>query len=387
MKKRQLGRTDLYVNEIGYGSMSLANDMATRPSEQQAVALLERMIDDAGVEFIDTADTYGGGDEEIGYAERLIARALAGERRRRVVVATKGGFERPNGAWRKNGRPEHLRAACEASLRALETDTIDLYQFHAPDPDVPFAESVGALAELRSQGKIRHIGLSNVGTDLLREAMEITTITSVQNPLSPFRYGESQAALLKLCEESGITFIAYAPLGGHRNAAMIPDFEPWIREHVTSPAPLRPMLLAWGLAISPSVIPIPATTRWEHLVDNMAAAELALSEEDRRKLPEAKSWMQIHEGLMADADYTGAIRQLRTGLERHPEDPMIWYNLACASALGGESPASIEALERAIALGFDDRSHIEQDTDLDSIRALPEYEELIRRMIEQANRP
>ncbi|MEO5931294.1 MAG: aldo/keto reductase, partial [Candidatus Kapaibacterium sp.] len=137
MSTRQIGTTGIFVNEIGYGAMHLSIDPLKRPAEADAIALIQRGVDELGLDFIDTADAYCANDGETGHNERLIAKALKGERRGRVTVATKGGCIRPEGSWERSGRPEHLRAACEASLRALETERIELYQLHAPDPNVP----------------------------------------------------------------------------------------------------------------------------------------------------------------------------------------------------------------------------------------------------------
>lgn len=378
MNKRQLGKTDLWVNEIGYGSMSLANDIEKRPSIDDATRLLQRMVDEQGIELIDTADVYGGGEDETGYCERLIASALTGERRQRVVIATKGGFTRPGNGWKPDGTPEHLRRACDRSLAALDTDRIDLYQFHRPDPAVPIAESIGALADLQKEGKIRHIGVSNFNIDQLRQAMEIIEITSLQNPLAPMFYDEKREELLRFCEANDITWIAYAPLGGHRNAAALFDYEPWIRENThIGDASLFATLVAWDLKISPRVIPIPATTRWEHLVENLTGASISLTDQDVEALKNAESWAEVHDRQKAAGDLAGAIEQLRFGLGLHPTDSNIWYNLACALALDGQSDSAIEALGRSIELGFDDMEHLRNDEDLVSLRERPEFESVI----------
>ncbi len=199
---RRLADTEVFP--IGFGGMPLA--LSGRPDEAQGIRTIQAAVD-AGVTLIDTADAYCTGEDEVGHNERLIAKALQG-RRDGVVVANKACHIRPGGAWEVDGRPEHIRSACEASLKALDTDRIDLYQYHRPDPNVPYAESVGAFKELQDQGKLRWIGLSNCTVDQLEEALGIAEIVSVQNQLSlGFTPGASRpedsvrAAELELTDE------------------------------------------------------------------------------------------------------------------------------------------------------------------------------------------
>src|SRR3954469_1444640 len=210
----RLGDTPLFP--IGIGCMPLS--VPGRPDEAQAVRTIHAAIG-AGVNLLDTADAYSDGEEDVGRGERLIAQALRDvPLSDRPLVATKGGHTRPGGRWELDGRPSYLRAACEASLRALETDAIDLLQLHRPDPATPFAESVGALRDLRDEGKVRHVGLSNVTVAQLEEAEAIVPVAAVQNELSmsyrsPIAKGEVAA-----CEQRGIPFLAWSPLGGPSNA-------------------------------------------------------------------------------------------------------------------------------------------------------------------------
>ena len=175
---RRLG--DAEVFPIGLGEMPLS--LKGRPDEDRAIRTIHAALD-AGVNLIDTADAYAYDDTDINHGERLVAKALKG-RRDGVIVATKGGHLRDGQAWPIDGRPQHIRAACEASLRALETDRIDLYQFHRPDPHVPYAESIGVFRELQDEGKVRWLGISNADTDQIEEALSIADIVSVQNQLS-----------------------------------------------------------------------------------------------------------------------------------------------------------------------------------------------------------
>ncbi len=235
---------------------------------------------DAGVNLIDTADSYCVDEDDVGHNERLIAKALRG-RRDGVIVATKGGHTRPGGAWELDGSREHLRAACEASLRALETDRIDLYQFHRPDPDVPYEESIGAIKELQDEGKVRWVGISNASVERIDLACSIVDVVSVQNQLSleytsPLAKGEVAA-----CEERGIVFIPWSPLGGIRQAADAAATHNPVRAaadaHGVSP---QQVAIAWLLSLSPVVIPIPGASRPESIEDSVQAADLELTADE-----------------------------------------------------------------------------------------------------------
>ena len=280
MPSRRLG--GLKVGAIGLGEMPMS--LAGRPDEAQAIRTIHTALD-LGVTLIDTADAYCLDGSEVGHGERLVAEALAawpGDRDR-VLVATKGGHTRPGGDWDLDGRPEYLRQACEASLRALGVEAIGLYQFHRPDPKVPFAESVGAMAELKAAGKVRLVGLSNVSVDQIRQARQIVDVASVQNEFSPrFRRSEGELAF---CASQRIAFLPWSPLGGigrgrslgGRHAA----FAEVAEAHGVSP---QQVALAWELAKAPVVIPIPGASRPETITDSAAAATLRLSADDLARL-------------------------------------------------------------------------------------------------------
>jgi aryl-alcohol dehydrogenase-like predicted oxidoreductase len=278
---RRLG--DAEVFPIGLGEMPLS--LAGRPDEDRAIRTIHAALD-AGVNLIDTADAYARDEHDIGHGERLIAKALRG-RRDGVIVATKAGHTRAGEEWHLDGRPEHIRAACEASLTALETDVIDLYQFHRPDPDVPYAESIGAFKELQDAGKVRWVGVSNASVEQLEEARGIVEIVSVQNQLaldftSPLRKGEVVAAA-----ERGIAFLPWSPLGGIGNAAETAAVAPVklaAERHGVSP---QQVVLAWLLALGPTVIPIPGSSRPETIADSARAVELSLSEDELAAISEA----------------------------------------------------------------------------------------------------
>jgi aryl-alcohol dehydrogenase-like predicted oxidoreductase len=264
---------------VGYGGMHLS--IEGRPPETQGVQVIQAALD-AGVRLIDTADVYCLDDTDLGHNERLIASALrgwAGERDA-VLVATKGGLTRPGGRWERDGSPDHLRAACERSLRALGVDRIGLYQLHAPDPLVPFDESIGALADLRREGKIEWVGLSNVSVGQIRSAEALVPIASVQNRLNPFFREALEDGVVRYCTERKIGFLAYSPTGGGRLNRKLPE-HPVLRPMAARlGVSAHALVIAWVLARSPAVIAIPSARRVAHALDSVGAGALALSPED-----------------------------------------------------------------------------------------------------------
>jgi pyridoxine 4-dehydrogenase len=267
---------DLSVGRLGFGAMRITGRGVWGPPADRAAAvrLLRRAVE-LGVTFIDTADSYGPG-----VSEELIAEALA-PYRDGLVIATKGGLTRPGpGEWRRGGRPAHLRAACEASLKRLRTDRIDLYQLHSPDPRVPLDDSVGALIQLQREGKIRHVGVSNVDVSELAAARRVATIVSVQN-----RYNvtdRTSEPLLSECERNGIAFLPWFPLSGGSDAARVSGAIAEVAaRHQATPAQVA---LAWLLARTPVMLPIPGTSSLPHLEENLQAAHLRLSAADHRAL-------------------------------------------------------------------------------------------------------
>jgi aryl-alcohol dehydrogenase-like predicted oxidoreductase len=252
-----------------------------RPPEEQGLRVLRAALD-AGVTLVDTADAYCLGQHDIGHNERLIARALNSwsGNREAVTVATKGGLVRPAGRWDSDARPAQLRAACDRSLRALGVDRIALYQLHAPDPRVPFAESVGELARLRDQGKIRWVGLSNVSVAQIREAQRIVPVTSVQNRLNPFFREALSGGVVRYCAEQGIGFLAYSPTGGGRLNLKLPGHPVLAGIAPRHGVSAHAVVLAWVLAQSPTVIVIPSARKVEHALDSVRAADLELSPDE-----------------------------------------------------------------------------------------------------------
>ena len=197
-----------------------------------------------------------------------------------VIVGTKGGLIRPEGRWENDARPEQLRAACDRSLVALGTDRIDLYQLHAPDARVPFAESVGELARLRERGKIRWVGLSNVSVPQIRAAQAIVSITAVQDRLNPFFREALSGGVVRYCADQGIGFLAYSPTGGGRLNLKLPGHPVLARIAAARGVSAHAVALAWVLAQSPTVIVIPSARVSEHALDSVGAADLELTSDD-----------------------------------------------------------------------------------------------------------
>ena len=276
MRTRTLGPGAPEVAVVGLGGMHLSID--GRPDEATALRVIHAALD-AGATILDTADVYCLDDADLGHNERLMAKALRtwGGRRDAVVVATKGGMTRPGGRWERNGRPEHLRRACDRSLKALGTERIDLYQLHAPDPEVPFPESVGALVELQRAGKIRWIGISNVTVQDIAGAARLAPIVAVQNRLNPFFREALSSGVVAECARRGLGFLAYSPVGGgrlNRKLSDHPVLQPIARRHDISP---HAVVLAWVLAQGDTVIAIPSARTTAHAADSLTAADVQLS--------------------------------------------------------------------------------------------------------------
>ena len=287
MRTRSLG--GLTVSAIGLGGMPMS--IEGRPEEQRSIDTIHAALD-AGVTLIDTADAYHLKPGEAGHNERLIARALAtydGDTSD-VLVATKGGHIRPgDGSWTVDGSPAHLRQAAEASLKALGVDAIGLYQFHRPDPKVPYEESIGALKDLLDAGKIRLAGISNATIDQIDTARRILGdghLASVQNQFSPaFRSSEAE---LRHCADLGIAFLPWSPLGGIGRAGDLGAEHSAVQEiadaHGVSP---QQVTLAWMLALAPVVIPIPGASRPASITDSAQAAGLVLTGAEVERLSTA----------------------------------------------------------------------------------------------------
>ncbi|HAM26416.1 MAG TPA: aldo/keto reductase [Microbacteriaceae bacterium] len=286
MNTRTIGGVE--VSAIGLGGMPMS--IEGRPDEAQSIATIHAALE-LGVTLFDTADAYHLTATDVGHNESLIAKAIAswGSDTSNVLVATKGGHLRPgDGSWTVNGHPEYLKRAAEASLARLGGDSIGLYQFHRPDPDVPYEDSVGAIRDLLDAGTIRLAGISNANPERIRLAQEILggRLASVQNQFSPaYRSSEPE---LDLCDELGIAFLPWSPLGGIRSAGALGDrFAAFGR--VAADRGLSPQVvcLAWELAKSPRVIPIPGASRPQSITNSVQAAEVTLSADELAMLDAA----------------------------------------------------------------------------------------------------
>ena len=288
MSTRRIGPFE--VSAVGLGAMPLS--IEGRPDRDRAIATIRAAVD-AGITLIDTADSYHWHRGEVGHNEELIASALRGHRGE-VLIATKGGRGRPgDGSWTVDASPEHLKRACEGSLRRLGVETIDLYQLHKPDPRVPWAESVGALAELLDAGKIRAAGLSNVDSEQIRQAHELLgdRLVAVQNRYSPaVRDAEPE---LRLCASLGLALLPWSPLGGLARSSLegtsrLPDPDPAFAafHEIAGARGVSPqqVALAWLISRTPKVIPIPGASRPETARASAAAADLSLTAAELARL-------------------------------------------------------------------------------------------------------
>src|SRR5213593_3450915 len=269
---------DIPVRRLGFGAMQLTGDgvWGEPPDHSEAIAVLRRAVE-LGINLIDTADSYG---PEV--SERLVAEALY-PYPPEVVIATKGGLERPGpDQWKPNGRPEHLRAACDGSLRRLRLERIDLYQLHRIDPAVPFADQLGTFRRLQEEGKIRHIGLSEVSVADIERARKIVPIVSVQNRYSPT--DRQHEGVLDHCEREKMAFLPWYPLGA---GAALRSSSPLARVAARLHATPAQVALAWLLRRSPVMLPIPGTSIVNHLEENVAAVLLELPTGDFEEIARA----------------------------------------------------------------------------------------------------
>jgi pyridoxine 4-dehydrogenase len=266
---------DLEVGRLGFGAMRITGQgIWGEPDDPRAARDLLRRVVEVGVNLIDTADSYG---PEV--SEKLIAEALH-PYPEDLVIATKGGFERPGpGRWEAACRPERLKRCCEASLRRLKLERIDLYQLHTVDPKVPIEDSIAALAELQEEGKIRHIGVSNVSGEELERARQIAPVVSVQN-----RYNLADRAseeVLEECERASLAFLPWFPLATGDLTAPGGALDTVAKAHDATPAQVA---LAWLLRRSPVMLPIPGTSSIAHFEENLEASSLELAEEEFERL-------------------------------------------------------------------------------------------------------
>jgi len=295
--------TSRSLTRIGLGTMHLS--LPGRPDRSRAKAVLRAAVE-AGIGLIDTADAYSLDDGEHGHNESLVAEALR-EMGLRLdapdapVVATKGGRSRPAGDWALDARPERLREACHDSLRRMGVDRLPLHQLHQPDPAVPFAEQVGALARLREEGKVEAVGLSNVSADQIREAQELVPVASVQNAVSPWSVDRRKSEVVRCCEDEGRPLLAYSPLGGRDRATGLADSPGLQRVAASLGATPQEVVLAWLLLRSPVLVPIPGATRPATARSSARAGTVELTSSDTDAVLEALRTLPGRPGLLGRA--------------------------------------------------------------------------------------
>jgi len=283
MRQKSFGNTRFTVSAIGLGQMPLS--ISNRPEEEQAIHVIHEALD-AGMNWIDTANVYCKDHEDIGHGERLVAKALnewSGDSDK-ILILTKGGLARPNGDWITEGHPDRLKEACEASLKAMQADCIPVYQLHAPDPDVPFTDSIGALKELQDQGKIENIGLSNVNVTEIQIAQEIVDVVSVQNRCNPFDRNSFLNGVVNYCTKENIAFLAHSPVGGHRDHFRNSQSPVMNRIAERREMTTYQVCLTWLMAQSEVILPIPGASRVESALSSAAAGDLELPAEDLAEL-------------------------------------------------------------------------------------------------------
>ena len=274
---------------MGFGAMRLS--IQGRPEREPAKRIVQRALE-LGIDFFDTADVYCLGEGDLHHNEMLIHEAVdehQGPRPAEIVIATKGGMTRPDGRWERNGRPKHLRQACERSMKALRTDSIDLYQLHVPDPAVPFDDSVGEISRLYEEGKVRAVGLSNVDEEQVRIAQQIVPITSVQNRFNPWDRSDETSGLVAFLDEQGITYLPYSPVGGGRRVHLLRESESLRAIGARFDSSPEELVLAWILGKSPRLVPIPSATRTDSLESSVRAEALRLDPETVHELEDVFS--------------------------------------------------------------------------------------------------
>ena len=285
MDTRFLGPTSLEISRMGFGALHLSR--SGRPPEDEAIAVLHRVFD-LGVTFIDTADSYCIDEDEKHHNERLIRKALHQYKgdTSRIIIATKGGCMRPDGRWTTNGDPTHISGAVMRSMEALQRP-IDLWQHHSPDPEVPITETLAPIRAAVDAGHIHHVGVSNYSVEQIEEAQRIVDVASVQNQYSPWHRAPEHNGVLDYCEAHDIAFLPWSPLGGRNRAKSFDEMEELTAiadEKGMSP---QRLILAWMMARSPVIVPIPGASRIETAEDSIAAADVELSDADVERIDEA----------------------------------------------------------------------------------------------------
>jgi aryl-alcohol dehydrogenase-like predicted oxidoreductase len=280
METKQLGNTNLSISAIGLGGMPMS--ISGRPPETDAIAVIHKALD-LGITLIDTADSYCKDESDKHHNEQLIANALQqyqGETSH-VIIATKGGLMRPNGDWTRNGNPDHLRQTIRESFEALGgKKPIDLWQYHAPDPNYPLEKSLMPAKEAMSEGMIRYIGVSNFSLEQLKRARDFVEIVSVQNQFNPWYRQSEKDGILEYCETEKLTFFPWSPLGGSRRVSNLKDIQEISQLAQEKDTSVYCIVLAWLRAKSPCIVPIPGASKVSSIEDSVQAVNVQLSDQE-----------------------------------------------------------------------------------------------------------
>ncbi len=284
METKQLGKTGVFVSAIGLGGMPMS--LSDRPPESQSVNVIHRALD-LGITIIDTADSYCKDEPDKHHNERLIHKALQSYTGdvSNVVVATKGGLMRPNGNWTSNGNPQHLRETIRISFETLGGDKpIDIWQYHAPDPDYTIEESLAPAKEAVEAGMIRFVGVSNFSVAQIKQARDVVDIVSVQNQYNPWYRQPETDGVLEYCENEGLTFLPWSPLGGSRRHASLQDFPVIAQLAKEKGVSVYCIVLAWLRSKSPCILPIPGASKTNSIEDSVRAVDVKLSDDEVQRI-------------------------------------------------------------------------------------------------------
>ena len=287
METKRLGNTDVMISAIALGAMPMS--LSSRPPESESIAVIHRALD-LGVTLIDTADAYCQDESDKHHNEKLIHKALGqynGDTSH-VIVATKGGLMRPHGAWTRNGNPDHLRKTIRESFEALGgKKPIDVWQYHSPDPDYPIEASLAAAKEAVDEGLIRFVGVSNFSVEQIKTARDVVEIVSVQNQYNPWYRLPEIDGVLKYCDREKLTFLPWSPLGGSRRVGNLAEIGAIAQLAQAKGVSVYCIVLAWLLAKSPCIVPIPGASKISSIEDSVRAVDVKLSEEEVRKIDQA----------------------------------------------------------------------------------------------------
>lgn len=284
IETKQLGNTGVPISAIGLGGMPMS--LSSRPQEAQSIQVIHRALD-LGVTLIDTADSYCKDESDKHHNERLIAKAVTEYQgdRAKITIATKGGLMRPNGDWTRNGNPEHLRETIHSSFEALGGEKpIDIWQYHAPDPNYLIEESLKPVKEAVESGLIRFVGVSNFSVEQIKRARDVVEIVSVQNQYNPWHRQPEQDGVLEYCQRENLTFLPWSPLGGSRRVSRLEEIGAIASLAKAKGVSVYAIVLAWVRAKSPCIVPIPGASKVASIEDSVKSVEVKLSKEEVQQI-------------------------------------------------------------------------------------------------------